>query len=461
MSSPRGLPDSLAGLARAFSERRLSPVEVAGALLERIEADRTNSFVTVTAEQALHAAARAERRLLSGAECGPLCGVPVGIKDIIYTGGVRTTMGSAFFEDYAPNRSAKVVRQLEGAGAIILGKTSTHEFAYGPTGDRSHFGPVRNPHDHARISGGSSAGSAAAVASGLVYGALGTDTGGSVRIPAALCGIVGMKPTFGRVGKSGVFPLSWTLDHVGTLARTVEDNALLLGALAGHDPDDPYSVDRPAEDFARYLERGVRGGVVGVPPGFYFEYIEPDVREMVTGAIEVFRGIGARVREVEIPDLDEILRAQRLILAAEAYAVHEERLKESPELFGEEVRERLIAGEPLRAHRYAAAQQTRRRSRESFLRALSEVEVLLVPTAPITAPEIRQREVEIGGRKEHVFSALTRLTGPTNLNGLPGLSVPCGTNASGLPAGLQLIGRPFDEATLYRYGNAYERAVSD
>lgn len=459
MNETDNLPRTLAALATALRERRLSPVEVVGALLERIEIvdKELNAFITVLPERALEEAARAEKEILDGEYRGPLHGVPVGLKDLIYTKGVRTTMGSAFFEDYVPDHSATVVSKLEEAGAIIVGKTNTHEFAYGPTGDRSYFGPTRNPHDPDRIPGGSSGGSGAAVAAGLCYAALGSDTAASVRVPAALCGVVGMKPTFGRVSKSGVFPLAWTLDHVGPLTRTVEDNALLLNALAGYDAQDPYSADMPLEDFARELQRSVRGGSVGVPVNHYFENVESEVEGRVREAIEVFRSLGAEVREVEIPDLPETLKAQRIILAVEAYTVHEERLKSEPERFGDEISERIRDAEHLKAYRYARAQQiTKRRSLEEFERALEEVDVLLTPTVPIAATEIGQREVESGGHKELVFSALTRLTGPTNLNGLPSLSIPCGFTGSGLPVGLQLIGRSFDEATLYRYGHAHE-----
>jgi aspartyl-tRNA(Asn)/glutamyl-tRNA(Gln) amidotransferase subunit A len=456
------LPRSLTDLARMFREKRLSPVEVVGALLERIEgADgELNSFITVLPERALEGATRAEQEILGGDYRGPLHGVPVGLKDLVYTEGVRTTMGSAFFRGYVPDYSATVVLRLEVAGGIIVGKTNTHEFAYGPTGDRSYFGPTRNPHDPARIPGGSSAGSGAAVAANLLYGSLGSDTGGSIRIPAALCGVVGMKPTFGRVSKHGVFPLSWTLDHVGPLTRTVEDNALLLNALAGYDPNDPYSANGEPEDFARYLRRGVRGAVIGVPSDFYFEHVEDEVGQRVRGAIEVFRSLGAQVREIRIPRLWETLKAQRLTLAADAYAIHEERLKTDPEKFDEEVRERLLDGERLKAHRYASAQQRKLLAKDEFSVALGEVEILLTPTLPITATLIDQRDVDIGGYEEAVRSAVTRLTGPTNHNGFPSLSVPCGVAASGLPVGMQLIGRPFDEATLYRFGHAYEEARS-
>ena len=463
MSKAENLPRSLVTLSAALRERRLSPVELVATLLEHIESaeKRLNAFITVLPEKALEAAARVEKEIQSGQYRGSLHGVPIGLKDLIYTAGIRTTMGSAFFEDYVPDYSATCVSKLEGAGAIIIGKTNTHEFAYGPTGDRSYFGPTRNPYDPARIPGGSSGGSGAAVAAGLCYAALGSDTAASVRVPAALCGVVGMKPSFGRVSKSGVFPLAWTLDHVGPLTRTVEDNALLLNALAGYDARDPYAAKRSTEDFTRELQRPVRDGSVGVPGNHYFEHVEGEVEGRVREATEVFRSLGAEVREVELPHLPQALKAQRIVLAAEAYAVHEKRLESEPGKFGEEVRERIRDGENLKAYRYARAQQvTRRRSLEEFGHALGEVDVLLTPTVPIAATEIGQREVEINGHSEHAFSVLTRLTGPTNLNGLPSLSVPCGFTSSGLPIGLQLIGRPFDEATLYRYAHAYEAEVN-
>ena len=460
MAHTTEFPVSLTGLSRALRAGEVSPVEVTKGMLDRIGADGTNAFITVTAERAMEDARRAEAEISGGRYRGPLHGVPVAIKDLVSTGGVRTTMASAFFEGHVPDRDAAVARRLREAGAVLLGKTNTHEFAYGPTGDRSFFGPTRNPHDPARISGGSSGGSGTAVATGLCYGAIGSDTGGSIRIPAALCGVVGMKPTFGRVGKSGVFPLARTLDHVGPLTGTAEDNALFLSVLAGHDPEDLHSVDRPPEDFARDLDRGVEGTTVGIPTTFFFEHVEREVESRVREATEVFRSLGAEVREVEVPNVWETLHAQRLTLAAEAYAVHEKRLKEEPERFDDQGLERLLRGEELRAYRYANAQERKLRSRREFEEVLGEVDVILTPSVPIQATEIGQREVTIDGYKEAVYSALTRLTGPTNMNGLPSLSVPCGTTASGLPVGLQLIGRPFDEVTLYRFGHAFDNSYN-
>jgi aspartyl-tRNA(Asn)/glutamyl-tRNA(Gln) amidotransferase subunit A len=459
LSQYTDLPRSLAGLFRELLARRLSPVEVVRALLGRIEADETNSFITVTDQRALEEASLAEREILAGRHRGPLHGVPVALKDIIYTRGVRTTMGSALYAGHVPDHSATVARKLEEAGSVLIGKTNTHELAYGPTGDRSYFGPTLNPHDARRITGGSSGGSGAAVAAMLCYGALGSDTGGSIRIPAALCGIVGMKPTFGRVSKSGVFPLCWSLDHVGPITRTVEDNALMLNVLAGHDQEDHYSVDRPAEDFTRHLRRGLYGGGIGLPRSFYFDHVDKEVVARVLEAVEVFRSLGARVREVEIPNLIDTLHAHRLILGAEAYAVHEESLENEPETFDEEVGERLMDGARPRAYRYAKARRRGVLATDEFDHALHGVDALLTPTLPITATDIGQREVSIGDYEESVRSALTRFTGPTNLTGHPSLSIPCGTTATGLPVGLQLIGRHFDEATLYRFGHAYEEAM--
>jgi aspartyl-tRNA(Asn)/glutamyl-tRNA(Gln) amidotransferase subunit A len=460
--SAEALPVSLSGLADAYRAKDISPVEAVEILLGRISAvdGELNTFITVLPERATEDARRAESEIMAGKYRGPLHGVPIALKDVIYTGYSRTTMGSAFFEDYVPGYSATVVSKLEEAGAIVIGKTNTHEFAYGATGDRSHFGPTRNPHDPSRVSGGSSSGSAAAVAAGLCYGALGSDTAGSVRIPSALCGVTGMKPTFGRVSKKGVFPLSWSLDHVGPITRTVEDNAILLQAISGSDLQDPYSANQPTEDFTRHFERGVRGKTIGVPEDFYFEHVESQVEHRVRKAVEVFHSLGARIRTVELPCMGEALKAQRFIFAAESYAVHRDRLESAPEKFDEEVREYLLAGERLKAYRLAIFQRNKLHALEQFKKVLADVDVLLTPTVPVMAPEIGQREVEIGDYREHVDASLTRLTGPTNLTGLPSLSISCGVGTSGLPVGLQIIGSSFDEATIYRYGHAYEKVLS-
>lgn len=429
--------------------------------MERIDSvdDDLNSYITVLYDEALTAASRAEREIVAGNVRGWLHGVPVSLKDIIYTDGVRTTMGSQVFRNHVPDHDATVVEKLKEAGAVVVGKLNTHQFAYGPTGDRSYFGPVRNPYDATKISGGSSSGSGAAVASSLCYAALGTDTGGSIRIPASCCGVVGMKPTFGRISKYGIFPLSWSLDHVGPMTRTVEDNAIVLGVLAGHDARDPYSARRETEDFTRFLDQGIKGSVVGVPSSFYFENVEEEVRATVNKAIEIFHGLGAEIREVEMPHSEEILAAQRVVLASEAFSIHEERLRDQPTQFEEEVRDRLLTGEAIRAYEYIQAQQVKRLAVQEYSQALEEADVLVSPTTSVLPTDIGQREVNIGGYKEHVRSALTRLTGATDLNGFPALSIRCGFSVSGLPIGLQLVGRSFDEANLYRFAHTFELAT--
>jgi aspartyl-tRNA(Asn)/glutamyl-tRNA(Gln) amidotransferase subunit A len=323
---------SLTTLAGAIREKQVSPVEVTRQLLERIdEVDKKlNAYITVLSEEALAAASQAERAIMEGNIKGPLHGIPVGLKDLIYTKGIKTTMGSEIYRDYVPDYDAAVVEKLNEAGAILIGKLITHQFAYGTTGDRSYYGPARNPYDTSRITGGSSSGSGAAVSSSLCYAALGTDTGGSVRIPSSCCGIVGMKPSFGRVSKYGVFPLSWTLDHVGPMTRTVEDNAVLLGVLAGYDKRDPYSVQRVTEDFTRYLRQGIKGCTVGVPSSFYFEIMEEEVKAKVLQAIDVFGDMGAEIREIELPHIQEISLAFQTTLKSEAYAIHEKRLRAQP-----------------------------------------------------------------------------------------------------------------------------------
>lgn len=453
---------TLVQITRAIKETRVSPVEVVEHLLERIEtlSERFNAYITVLPERALATAAHMEKEILAGKVRGPLHGVPVGLKDIIFTKGVRTTMGSAFFKDHIPDYNAAVVDSLEDSGAILLGKLNTHEFAYGPTGDRSYFGPMRNPYDTAKIAGGSSGGSGAAVASGLCYAALGSDTGGSVRIPASCCGIVGMKPTFGRVSKYGVFPLAWTLDHIGPMTRTVEDNAILLNVLAGFDGRDPYSARSTPEDFTRNFGQTIRGAIVGIPRSFYFDSIESEVERKVKEAIEILASLGADVRLIDVPYLDDILNAYRLILASEAYALHRERLVKSPDGYSDEVRERLAAGEVFKGHEYASARQLRKTALKEFNRVFEEAEIIVVPSLPILPTEIGQRQIELQGQEEPVLPTLTRLMGPTNLLGLPSLSIPCGLSASGLPVGLQLIGRQFSEANLYRFGYAFEKESS-
>ncbi|MGH3326594.1 MAG: amidase [Streptomycetales bacterium] len=458
---PRDLECAVSVVSQRLRDGALSSHDLTRSALERIEAHnpRLNAVVTLLADSALDAARKADREIHAGRWRGPLHGVPVGLKDIIETGGVRTTMGSEFYRDHLPAHDADVVRRLRRAGAVVIGKLHTHEFAYGPTGDASCFGPVRNPHDPDRVAGGSSGGSAVAVATGMCAVALGSDTGGSIRIPAALCGAVGMKPTFGRISRQGVFPLSWTLDHVGPISRTVEDNALLLAVLSGYDRRDPGSVRRAVGDVGRDIRSGVRGRTIGVPDQLYFDHLDAEVAGRVQGALRAWEELGASVRPVSIPALADIREAQRSVLAVEAYSVHRHRLEQHPELFGSAVRQRLQAVRSSPAWVYAEARRMRAAAREGFDAALAEVDVLAAPTVPLQAPLLGQEDTDTTGLHESVRSALTRLTGPTNLTGHPSLSLPCGHSVAGLPVGVQLIGRAWDEAMLYRFGWALERRL--
>jgi aspartyl-tRNA(Asn)/glutamyl-tRNA(Gln) amidotransferase subunit A len=452
----------LVTLADAIKQKQVSPVEVTHQILDRIYSmnPKLNAFITITHEEAMEAAKKAEEEIISGNWRGPLHGVPIGLKDLIYTKNIKTTMGSEIFKDYVPEYDAAVVEQLKQAGAILIGKLNTHQFAYGPTGDRSFFGPVKNPYDLSKITGGSSSGSGAGVAASLCYAALGTDTGGSVRIPSACCGIVGMKPTFGRVSKYGVYPLGFTLDHVGPMTRSVRDNATLLTVLAGFDDRDPYSVRMDAEDFTRDLQKGIKGTVIGIPSSFYFEHLDKEVESKVKRAIQTFQDLGAEIRQIHLPNMQQIAFAQQITAKSEAYAVHEKTLQTHPQQYEEEVRERLLTGLDIRAHEYIQAQQVKHLAIEDFDRALKEVDIMLTPTLPILPTDIDQREVNIQSYKELVRSALLRFTSPTNLNGFPSLSLPCGFSESGLPIGIQLLGRRFDEATLYRFAYAFEQECS-
>ncbi|BCJ87608.1 amidase [Effusibacillus dendaii] len=452
---------SLTDLSDSIRQKRVSPVEVTQQALDRIEQTnpKLNAFITVLQEKAIENARTAEREIVEGNWRGPLHGVPIGLKDLVFTEGVRTTMGARIFKDYIPDYSATVVNKLEEAGAVLLGKLNTHEFAYGPTGDRSFFGPVKNPYDLEKITGGSSSGSGAAVAAGMVFAALGTDTGGSIRIPAAHCGIVGMKPTFGRVSKYGVYPLAWTLDHIGPMTRTVRDNAILLNVLAGYDPKDPYTVQLETEDFTRLLEQGVKNSVIGVPSNFYFDYLDPEVEREVRQAIELFRRLGADIREIEIPQLPDTLLAQQITIKSEAYAIHRQLLEERGTEYDEEVKERLLTGIDTKAYEYVDAQELRQAGRRAYLETLQKVDLLLAPATPILPTPIGQRDILFGGKTDNVRAVITRLTGPTNVTGLPSLVVPCGFSQSGLPIGLQLIGKPYEEANLYRFGYAFEQEI--
>jgi aspartyl-tRNA(Asn)/glutamyl-tRNA(Gln) amidotransferase subunit A len=439
-------------LGTRFRKREVSPVELTTALLERIERlDPTlNAFVTVTADRALGEAKAAEAALERG-DTRPLLGIPVGYKDIYDTRGIRTTCGSALREHAVPDADATCVTRLQDAGCTMLGKLITHEFAWGLQCPRDRFKPARNPWNLDHIPGGSSSGSGAALAAGLCVGALGSDTGGSIRGPASFSGIVGLKPTYGRCSRAGVATLSWTLDHTGPMARSVDDCAHLLQALAGHDPLDPASSRAPVADYVGGIDRPIRGLRVGVPRDYFFDGADAEVTEAFEAAMATLRGLGADVRDVTIPSIWDA-PSFMVIMASEAFSYHERDLREHPELYGDLLRERLMSGGLYTGAEYVQAMRLRERLRNEMLDVLRGVDLLATPTSPKPAPTFATMwDTTLGFPRSN--------TPPFNLSGLPTLALPCGFARAGLPLSLQLSGRPFDEATVLRAGHAYERAT--
>ncbi len=450
---------SLSELSGTIKKKKISPLEATKALLQGIHKrnPEINAFISVMEEDALRKAQKAEKEIQKGKYRSPLHGIPIGLKDLIYTKGVRTTFGSGRYKDFIPDYDAEVVTRLENAGAIIVGKLNMHQFAYGGTGDRSYFGPARNPHNTNKITGGSSSGSGAAVAAHLCYGAIGSDTGGSIRIPSSACGIVGMKPTFGRVSKHGAMVLSWTLDHLGPMTKTVRDNAILLNCLSGHDPKDAYSVPTKKEDFTRGIQQGIKGLAIGIPTSFYFDILEQEVLNVYHRAIDKLKLQGAKVVEVDLPYMNELLSAHQVIIAAEAYNALEKEIREAPEKIDEEVRARIFSGVFIRASEYLNVLKVKHMAIHMFGNVLKKVEAIITPTLCAVPTDIEQRQIDFQGRKEPT-TIFARLTGPANTLGFPAISVPGGLSNNGLPVGIQLIGGPFEERKLYRIAHALEQS---
>ncbi len=446
---------TLAELSQVIERREASPEDVTRAYLERIESldGRINSYITVAADEALAEARRASDEIARGQRRGPLHGLPMGLKDLFATKGLRTTAGSKILADWVPDADAHMVSLLRNAGVVVLGKLNMHEWAAGGTTINPHYGPTRNPWDLERIPGGSSGGSGAAVAAGLCAGALGSDTAGSIRIPASLCGIVGLKPTYGLASLRGVLPLSWSLDHVGPMARTVADCALLLEAMAGADPKDPYSAGRQPSPYSDGLQRGVRGLRIGLPRNYFFDNTEPEVEAAVRQAARVLEGEGGRIVEVEVPAVDQTQAIGFPVLIGEAHAYHQNYLKERPDDYGQDVLALLRAGENISSADYINAQRARLDYARRLESVFADVAVLLSPTTIIPAATIESC------LKEPPTMILIQNTAPFNLAGLPALSLPCGFTQGGLPIGLQIAGRRFDEATVLRVGAAYEAAT--
>jgi aspartyl-tRNA(Asn)/glutamyl-tRNA(Gln) amidotransferase subunit A len=436
----------------------LSPVTLTQSVLERVERldPVLNTFITLTAETALVQARQADAAVQRRENRGPLHGIPIALKDLYETAGVRTTAGSVFWQDTIPREDAFTVKAFKDAGAVLLGKLNMHEIALGLTNENPHFGVCRNPWDTDRVPGGSSGGSGAALAAGLCLGSLGSDTGGSIRVPAALCGVVGLKPTTGRVSLRGVMPLSWHLDHAGPMARNVRDTALLFEAIAGYDPDDPYSLNIPVDKYTNELEAGVRGWRVALADGEYFRDVEEGIWPLIEAAADVFVDFGAQVSRVELPDFGEAALANTTMILSDAAALHQERLASRPADFGADVRERLEMGAAVSTDTYIQARRTQVLFRRKMENLLERFDLLLLPTTPQAAPLIQK------GQAVQRARSLTRFTAPFNLSGLPAISVPCGflkAGASRLPVGLQIVSRPWAEAALLRGAYAYEQAA--
>jgi len=447
---------SIREIAESIRNRRLSPVELTKHCLERIEKLNPvlNAFITVTAESALAAARAAESEIQQGNWRGPLHGVPMALKDLIDTAGVATTAGSALFQHRIPAADAEVVRQLRQAGAILLGKQSLHEFAYGGSSIISHFGEVRNPWNPAHIAGGSSGGSASAVAAGMCFAAIGTDTAGSIREPAALCGIVGLKPTYGRVSARGVIPLSPSLDQVGPLTRTASDAALVLQAIADPDAEDKTTANPTVPDFPAVPAKPAGKIRIGVPRKFFYEDLDQEVERAIEKAISTLQDLGGIVHELELP-----VPTDRTLQSAETYAVHAENIARSPELYQPETLRRIRTGEKITAEEVLRRRRELAELRASIQSVFEEVDVLVTPTTPIPAPtiaELKQNPDLLRTRE----ILLLRNTRPANVWGLPAISAPCGFTRRGLPIGLQIIGAAWREARVLQVAHAFEQATA-
>ena len=451
---------NLQQIAKALREKTVSSVELASDSLRRISAldPKLKAFITVTAELAKSQAQQADQELAGGKDRGPLHGIPIAVKDVFCTQGIRTTCGSKLFAGHIPEHDAAVVERLRAAGAVIVGKTNMHELAYGVTSANPHFGTVRNPWDLERITGGSSGGSGSAVAAGMVPIAMGSDTGGSIRIPASFCGAVGLKPSFGRVSRFGVLPLDFSLGHMGPLTRCVRDAALTLNVLAGFDPRDETCGRRPVEPYLPSEPISIQGLRIGLPENFYFDRISPSVADAVRHAARLAEELGAVVVSLRVPDIAQLNTIGRIILLSEASATMERYLHRRSD-FGPDVLSLLDQGRLLPATDYINAQRVRRLLQQEFHAVWKQIDCLFTPTTPTSAPKIGQATIDLDG-EEDVRIASTRLARGVNVLGLPALSLPCGFDEMELPIGLQIIGPSFREALILKVGAALEDALN-
>lgn len=446
-------------LAAGIEARKISPVELTNAVLREIEAHdgELNAYISVYGDEALESARAAEAEIADGGYRGPLHGIPMGIKDNFSFENRITTMGSTIHARYVPHHDATVISKLRESGATFLGKLNLHEYALGVTTENPHYGTARNPWNRNKIAGGSSGGAGVAIPTGMSIGSIGSDTSGSIRIPAACCGIVGLKATYGRVSKFGCFPEAWTLDHAGPMARTVGDVATLLDAVTGYDPRDPTSLKLSPTATASALTGDIEGTVVGINEAFFFKDVDEAVATVVREGIRSLEARGAVIEPVEIPHIEDAEYAITIIDTSETSTVHHRALQERPQDYGDDVRFLLECGEIPSAVDYLEAQQMRARLRTSFAGVFERVDVLVAPTLPIATPDIGQASSAINGRPVDTVEALMRLVGPANLLGLPSLSAPCGV-VDDMPVGLQIVGPPLAEQAVLNIGRAVEEA---
>jgi aspartyl-tRNA(Asn)/glutamyl-tRNA(Gln) amidotransferase subunit A len=452
---------SLVALAKAIAERKISSREATQSCLERIAQwqPRLNAFMAIEKDEALAAASEADAALAKGASRGVLHGVPLAHKDMYYDAGKVVTCGSKIRRDFVATTTSTALQRLKNAGTVRLGSLQMAEFAYGPTGHNSHFGPVHNPWHVDHITGGSSSGSGAAVAARLTSAALGSDTGGSVRMPAHFCGVTGLKTTVGRVSRAGAMPLSQSLDTVGPLAQSAEDCALLLGLMAGADPEDPTAIAGPLPDYMAATKAPMQGITIGVPSAFYVDDLDPEVARVLDETVETLGREGAAIVKVELPDQRQLASASQLVLAVEAAAFHKRWMIERPQDYGPQVLMRLQNGLSVPAVSYLEAMRWRGPALSAYTAATAGIDAVIAPVSPIPAPSIAESDVGNSPAADAVLPRITRFTRPVNYLGLPALSIPSGFTKSGLPVGMQLIGRSFDEATLLRIGAAFQRAT--
>ncbi|MBI2203266.1 MAG: amidase [Candidatus Rokubacteria bacterium] len=453
---------TLASVAEAIRTRRVSPVEVVRACLERIERlDATlRAFITVDREGALREAAGLEAEVMAGRLRGPLHGVPLAYKDLCFIRGLPTSCGTRTPEYFSDRDEATTVVRLRAAGAVTLGKLNMTELALGPFGENDHHGDAQNPWKPGHVAGGSSSGSGVAVAAGFVVGALGTDTGGSIRLPAACCGIVGLKPTYGRVSRAGVMPLSWSLDHIGPMTRTVRDAALMLAVIAGRDARDATTSHRSVPDYATVTARPPSPLIIGVPENYYFDRIDDEVAEAVDAAARVLASLGMKVEPLRVPDPEVMSSVANILARSESAAIHARVMRDRPHELQPQVRERIEPGFQISAFDYLQAARLRARLARGFIgEVFGAVDVVVAPTIPEPPPTLEEARRGTAAERIARMGRFSRLTRPFNGLGLPALSVPCGFSGDGRPIAFQLVGRPFAEATLLRLAHAYEEAA--